>query len=79
MAKWSIDLKKQSSEIIKEDFPKPPGYCDNFDTVRHHALPLLYSTLFFVNTLKEHTLLQKTSILNCHELLLYLLTFLIIA
>ena len=34
MARWHIDLRKPQSEIVREDFPKPPGYSDNLDTVR---------------------------------------------
>ena len=66
MAKWSIDLKKEASEIMKEDFPKPPGYSDNFDTVRHHhAHPQLCSTLFFAIILRKHTMSQNTFKFHC--------------
>jgi hypothetical protein len=34
MAKWRVDLKKPQSEVAKEDFPRPPGYNDDLETVR---------------------------------------------
>ena len=34
MAKWCVELKKPQIEVAKEDFPRPPGYNDNLETVR---------------------------------------------
>lgn len=33
MAKWVIDLKRSQTEIAEENFPKPPGYNDDLETV----------------------------------------------
>lgn len=42
MAKWVIDLKRSQTEISEENFPKPPGYSDDLETVSNLILLKLH-------------------------------------
>ena len=52
MAKWCVELKKAQSEVAKEDFPRPPGYNDNLETVR--PLNILDMLLVIATILVQH-------------------------